>query len=98
MDNTSSYHSIAIRCKSCRSEWEMDIAISGNVVEAFAAVCSCSNLIVGNYNYAEHKKILAQSIQLSEQQLKRIYLTNGHFTILDYSREEKKKLAKLEAE
>ncbi len=76
----------------------MDITHSGNVVEAFAAVCSCSNLIVGNYNHIEHKKILAQSIQLSEQLLKRIYLTNGHFIILDYTDEEKQKLAKLEAE
>jgi hypothetical protein len=76
----------------------MDIVHSGNVVEAFAAVCSCSNLIVGNYNHREHKKILAQSSQLTELQLKRIYLTNGHFKILDYTNEEKQKLAKLEAE
>ncbi|MCE7733361.1 MAG: hypothetical protein GPJ54_00690 [Candidatus Heimdallarchaeota archaeon] len=86
MTNSVSYHGIAILCKSCNNKWSLQIPLSGNRIEAFAAVCDCSALIVGNYNYYDHQ-IMTQNNDFKGSQ-KKIYLTNGHFEILDLSKEE----------
>ena len=87
MTISASYHVIAILCKSCNNKWSLQIPLSGNRIEAFAAVCDCSALIVGNYNYHDHQIVKTQDGDLKDYQ-KKIYLTNGHFEILDLSKEE----------
>ncbi len=87
MTEDITYHSIAILCKSCNNKWSLRIHLSGNRIEAFAAICDCSALIVGNYNYHQHQLINSQKDD-SEALHKKIYLTNGHFEILNLSDEE----------
>lgn len=91
------HHSIAILCKSCDNKWSLHIPLSGNRIEAFAAICDCSALIVGNYNYHQHQLLTPQKDD-SKRLQKEIYLTNGHFEILDLSQEEIASLPSLSIE
>ncbi|MCH8907533.1 MAG: hypothetical protein IH840_10625 [Candidatus Heimdallarchaeota archaeon] len=78
-------HTFGIECKSCERQWRLELPLTGNIVEVFAAVCDCSAIIVGNFNtkkLRQSKKyqlsIKSEAISLDER-----YLTNGHFSILD---------------
>jgi len=88
------YHSIAILCKSCKNKWSLRIPLSGNQIEAFATICDCSALIVGNYNYYQHQHIKT-NYKVAKELWKKIYLTNGHFEILDLSIDEIQSLPSL---
>ncbi|MHA2248746.1 MAG: hypothetical protein ACXAD7_00220 [Candidatus Kariarchaeaceae archaeon] len=74
---SNEYHNFAIECKSCHTKWAISLPLTGNIIEAFAAVCECGALIVGNYNSSvdEH---LSSEIAKNKK-----YLTNGHYEILD---------------
>ena len=42
------YDTIGIKCKSCTKQWRIKIEISGNKIDAFASICECGEIIVGN--------------------------------------------------
>lgn len=87
MTDKIKFHNLAILCKSCKNKWSLRIPISGNQIEAFATICDCGALIVGNYNFILHQQIIAQNNNFEEYH-KSIYLTNGHYEILDLSENE----------
>ncbi len=83
-------HSIAIICKSCKSKWKLDLPLTENQIEYLAAICSCGNIIVGNYK--------SKQLNISSTFLKSNYLSNGGFDFLDFSKDELKKLTNLPLE
>ncbi|MHA2028619.1 MAG: hypothetical protein ACW99A_01085 [Candidatus Kariarchaeaceae archaeon] len=97
MSEEKQHHQLAILCKSCKSQWSISIPITKNHVEVFAAVCDCGALIVGNYNYELHQSIKS-SLDVSEYLQKKIYLTNGHYEILELTHEEIQTLPSLALE
>jgi len=92
-------HQIGISCRKCGSQWRISVPLTGNQVEAFATICPCSAIIVGNYNakIIEDEitgiKIRNPAISLDEK-----YLTNGQFDVLQLSEEELKQLPELALE
>ncbi len=97
MDKDPDHHHIAIKCKSCQTLWSLNIALSGNHVEPFATICDCGALIIGNFNFLEFQSI--QNSKSNEVYSKnKIYLTNGHFEILQMTENEILNLPNLELE
>ncbi|OLS27792.1 MAG: hypothetical protein HeimC2_09860 [Candidatus Heimdallarchaeota archaeon LC_2] len=96
MNEDLNYHLIAIKCKSCENNWSLNISLSGNHVEPFAAVCDCSALIIGNFNFLEFQN--KQNSENPNDHSKKIYLTNGHFEILQMKKNEILKLPNLHLE
>ena len=80
-------HLVAIICKACKTKWRLDLPLTNNTVESLAAICTCGNIIVGNYKSAMLKK--------NSEFSKMNYLSNGGFDFLNYSREELEMLPKL---
>lgn len=87
MDKNPKYHLIAIQCKSCETNWGLNILLSGNNIEPFATICDCGALIIGNFNFHEYHNTL-NSISKEGYSKSKIYLTNGHFEILQMSETE----------
>lgn len=83
-------HFVAIKCKACNSKWRLALPLTDNIIESLAAICSCGNIIVGNYK----SNLLKKNPDFS----KMFYLSNGGFDFLDYSKEELEKLTKLPLE
>ena len=83
-------HSVAIVCKSCKSKWKLDLPLTENHIESLATICSCGNIIVGNYK--------SKLLSIDTSFLKTNYLSNGGFDFLDFSIEEVEKLTKLPLE
>lgn len=88
-------HSFFIKCKSCNEKWMIQIPITHTNIEAFAGICDCGAIIVGNYNYEYHKH-LEFSDELDKDVIKKIYLTNGHFRIILQNHQEIDKIRKLD--
>ena len=83
-------HFVAIKCKVCKSKWRLALLLTDNQIESLAAICSCGNIIVGNY-----KSIL---LKMNPEFSKMLYLSNGGFDFLDFSKEELEKLPNLPLE
>ena len=95
--NEIPHHNLAIMCKSCENKWSLSIRLSGNNVEPFATICDCGALIIGNFNFLEYKKIQNLTNNIGESKNK-IYLTNGHFEILQVTEKEISNLPNLQLE
>ena len=96
MNEGLGYHLLAIKCKSCENLWSLNISLSGNHVEPFATICDCGALIIGNFNYLEYQNL--KNPNNNENYSKKIYLTNGHFEILQMKKSEIMKLPNLQLE
>ena len=70
-----------IQCRACGKQWNAKLHISGNSIEAFAAVCECGSLLVGNYYLQIHESLEYSKI-LTPVQKKKVFLSNGHFDVL----------------
>lgn len=71
------YETIGIECKSCNKQWRIKIELRGNKFDAFASICECGELIVGN----RRKDIVSDNLD-DEILIKERYLTNGAFVII----------------
>lgn len=80
-------HNLAILCKSCNTRWKLSILLTGNRVEAFATLCECGAVIVGNYNRSADNPTDLEITATSDEINKKKYLTNGNFEVLDLSRD-----------
>ena len=96
MNEDPPYHLLAIKCKSCENNWSLNILLSGNHIEPFATICDCGALVIGNFNFLEYQNM--KSSNNSEIYSKKIYLTNGHFEILQMKKNEIVNLPKLHLE
>jgi hypothetical protein len=81
---------VAIKCKTCNSKWRLALPLNDNQIESLAAICTCGNIIVGNYK--------SRILKIKSEFSKMNYLSNGGFDFLDYSEEELEKLANLPLE
>lgn len=70
-----------IQCRTCGKQWNAKLQLTGNLIEAFAAVCECGSLLVGNYYLQIHEGLEYSKI-LTPIQKKKVFLSNGHFDVL----------------
>lgn len=92
-------HEFGIQCRQCKSKWRISLQISGNPVEVFATICECGAIIVGNFN--QNLLIREESpvnVSINSVSKDRIYLSNGHFDVLELDSESVKKLPMLALE
>ncbi|MCY3411493.1 MAG: hypothetical protein INQ03_07680 [Candidatus Heimdallarchaeota archaeon] len=80
--------SIGIECLSCTKQWRLDITTSNNKVDAFATLCECGEIIVGNIN--NH---VDENGSIQER-----FLTNASYQIISIDMEKIRKLPVLELE
>ncbi|MDH5402875.1 MAG: hypothetical protein OEZ01_09060 [Candidatus Heimdallarchaeota archaeon] len=82
---------VGIQCKKCKELWRVELKSEGGHISVFAAICTCSAILVGNYDTS------IDEIKNNDTMRKK-YLSNGSFEYLLLSEDELQMLPFLDIE